>query len=542
MEKKEKYIWIVIIAVALAAVAVIYLEFSTQPNSTIDVALKLSGNATARIYPYQSITVPLVVSNYGGKAFKGLGVGVFVNGTLAEVYNVSMPQHNSTQINYTKQFTVPGSFNISFEADPGMLYKISNRSESAVNYHVTVMEPDAPNPAEYLTGNWISMRSSYMNSAGYLTSSYLNANYSIRSLGLSDMPAVDAFFSPMLNLTYNYTQSIYSAEATYKNFTEYSMWIQGSLVGNIAGIWAYGLKDKNVTVSNATIDSNRVSVITLNSNTTLCSWYSGGWIKNLAYEGAGSCASVLNTTKNSTGNIMQQRIPMINGTEIIANFSGFSSEGNSSGVIFAASASNAISYVSEAPSMNPDYTCYGPITSADNVSYCSTVVLPVSGAVGRLSLVKTSAYVGSRNLTVMSLVNTSSVTKQSYNNIAILQKLNVSGANRQFISGINSTCGFNASVSCYSPVLAFGNMSMKLYNKLNQNIRISSMYCYSIGSPIHYPMNSIIPANDYANVTVPCYDNGNTITGLPIGLTLKIGMNYSIANRSFTAGGSAYVV
>ncbi|MCL5427923.1 MAG: hypothetical protein M1321_01955 [Candidatus Marsarchaeota archaeon] len=540
MKKRDSVVWLVIVIVAAAAVTALYIETRTS-NGSIDVSLGLVGSRVQHIYPYQQLTFEFTVSNRGNQAFRDLGIGVFINGNLTEAYNVTMPQHNSTAINFTDEFKTPGVFNVSFIADPSGLLLVSNRSAASVSSKVVVQPAGAPDPASDLPANQLSEQDSHMDSAGYLTSAYLKSEYGIKSLALTGIAPVDAFFGRMFNLTYNYTNAIYSADAGYANASAYSLWIQGSFIGNITAVWAKGLeaRNKNVSIAFSSFNGSSMSVITLAKNITVCSWYSQGWIKNLAYEGNESCSAVLTGRGRSiAGNSI---IPELNYSEDYAEFSGASGAGSYYGRI--ARVGNTIIYESIRPGLDQSHTCYGPISSLGNRSYCSTYLFSKSAnSIGKFSLIRTTAFVGQRNISVMALVNTSLVTQQAADNIAILQGFNLSGNSQAFTSGVNSTCSFNASISCSSPSLTRGSLGFVLRNNMNGSVRISSMSCEEGGAARYSIINASIPALSSYNATVPCYDNGAVITGVPLGLTLKLGMNYTVSGKGYRAAGSAFIV
>ena len=539
MNGKNAIAWIIIIVVAAVAVSVIYLN-TLKGNSAIDVSLNVGVNNSLSVYPYQSITFPLNISNYGSTAFEDLGLGIFINGNLTEAYNVTLPEHNSTIINFTEEFKSSGEFNVTFVTDPGKLLNIQNRSRTLTSRTVTVLAAGKPDPAENLPANQLSEKDFYMSGIGYLSVSYFKNTYGINSLELSALPSIDAFYEAMFNLTYNYTHSIYSAEATYKNATAYSIWMQGSLVGNFTAIWAKGLEsaNKNISVTSGSINGEKASIISLGANTTICSWYSDGWIKNFAYYGAKNCINVLDM--NGSSITQGNSIPNMANSSAFANYSSYSYLGTGSGRI--AYYSNSIIYEAINPNIVSNYTCFGSISTVDNISYCSTVLIPKSGVIGSDSVVRTSSIIGQKNLSVFALINTSYVVDQIPKNIGMLQGFNISGKSEAFISGINSTCNLNASLSCYSPTLALGNMTLRLYNRLNESVHINTMYCNENGPVKYSDINANVLSLSYYNITVPCYDNGALIQGIPLGLTVHIGANYTVSGVKYTASGSAHLV
>ncbi len=541
MEKNDKYTWVAIIVIAIAALAVLYTETHGTGSGPINLQLNVSqSNITTRIYPYQSVFIPVEITNAGTDAIKSVGIGIFVNNNLTSIYNVSLPTGRNVYINFSKQFTVPGTYNVSFISDPSKLYDLVNRNNAQVHFQIIVQAPATPSAYTTLPSNWTGEKSTYLSKVGYLTYSYLVGNYGLSNFALSKIPAADAFFTPLLNLTYSYINSMYSAEATYPNASAYSLWLQGSLSSNVTAVWAQGLKLKTNYTS---INGTTLAVTHLNSNTTTCGWYNAGWLKTLTYEGAGNCAVQLAKKSSSLSTPATPGfLPAINGSTTIANVTGSSILGPTYGRL--AFINSSIIYEGAQPNTASDYVCYGVISTLYNRSYCSTYLFGRSGSIGALSLVRTTAFVGQENLSVISLVNTSYVAAQSVAGIRLLSEFNVSGQSQSFSAGLNSSCGLNFSLSCRSPSLVNGNLTLQFYNKINQTFTLRSIACYQNGSPSYAQLNLTIRPNATASVTSICYSNGNVLTGLPLGLTLKLGINYTLGtgNATYRTTGSAYIV
>ena len=165
-----------------------------------------------------------------------------------------------------------------------------------------------------------------------------------------------------------------------------------------------------------------------------------------------------------------------------------------------------------------------------------------SNKLGPISLIDTKAYIGQYNLSVISLINTSAVTQQVEQSIGILNELKLNGSSELFTSGISNSCVFNASLGCSSPSFGVNGITFNLHNNLNQTFKISSLACYVSGNSSYKNVNdSILPYENYS-VSVPCYNNGNLITGVSLGLYLNLKMNYSLGNTKYNATGHAYIV
>ncbi len=539
MQRKELYTWIIIAVVAIVAIGFIYLE-NAPASQNGPISVKFSFNSTdslVSIYPYRSVFVPVQITNLGRSYVRDLGVGIFMNGNLSTIYNVSIPAGQTLFLNFSKQFSSPGTFVISYVADPSNLYTLQNRSQSRLQFDVAVKSASTPAPYSTLPSNSTWQKESYSSVGGYIYYTIFTNDYGLGSFQTSQIPAVSSFFNPLFNLTYSYLENLYSASATYPRASAYSLWIQSSLSPNVTNIWAQGAK---LNSTNKTLNGQSIAVVTLNHNTTVCSWYSGGWLKNLAYEGNQSCISALAATpENSTP--PSGYLPSINNSRLLANFSERSIVGAGYGNLLLVNSSAV--YEAVTPNTNPNYVCYGLISIESNRSYCTTYLFPTaSNTIGPLALISTSSFIGQKNLTVMALVNTSDVPYEAQASINLLNRFNISGATQPFISGINSSCRLNASLSCYSPYFTNGNLTLRLYNKLNQTFVLNTMACTEVGTAKFSAVNTIIPSLAYRNVTLPCFNNAKAITGVPLGLGLNINMNYTVLGSSYKATGGAYIV
>ncbi len=538
---KTNTIWIVAaIVIAVLLIGVFYYNF-VKPPQQISVNIKINSQNTT-IYPYQLIYATANITNTGKTAFKAVPFGVIYNGTLVDIYNISLPAGEHTTINFTREPTATGKYSLEVVIDPnGGSGSISNSSTTKTTTYFNVISPEKPNPAGILSNNNTYEKLQFENGASYIVTSYLNNEYGLSIFRASDIPSINAFLTPVLNLTYSYIKNIYSAEAIYKNNTVYSSWIQGPLTQNL--FYQAG-KGANLTVMNKTTKQNdNVAYVQLDKNTTMCSWYQNGWTKSLAIMGTENCDVYLNESNyNNTptfgsGNIL----PYLGSNDMIQNISFKSIPGEGYGKLFFINQS--FIFESELPNLGGSPVCYGLINTVNNVSYCSTYFFKNNNnTIGPISLVNTKAYIGNYNLSVISLINTTSALQQTVKNIEILQGIKYNGISENFSSGLKSNCVFNASISCNNPTFGTNGLTMQLKDLTNQTLKINKLACYSLGNPEFVVINRTLVSQISSNVTVPCYDNGNTINGVALGLYVNMIMNYTISNKSYTALGKAQVV
>ena len=374
----------------------------------------------------------------------------------------------------------------------------------------------------------------------YVPLTYLNQNYGLSIFRMSDVPAINAFLTPILNLTYSYINKMYSAEAIYKNSTVYSLWIAGPLTQNV---FAQGARGANLSVSNKTLNNESVIFINIDKNTTLCSWYAGGWTKVVGVMGSPNCYLFMNNSKynNTLNNAAKLNIlKPIGENDTIANITTLSKIGNGYGKLFFVNSSFVFESIE--PNLVGSSVCYGLINVVNNVSYCSSYDFGKTSEIGPVSLFDTKAYVGQYNLSILNLINTSLVTAQIPKNIGVLENIKINGTSIQFSNGISNSCVFNASVVCSSPVFGLNGITINLHNNLNSTFLVRTMACYQSGIPIYEGINQSIPALSNKSFSAPCYENGNVINGVSLGLYLNMIMNYSVGRANYTSVGHAYLV
>ncbi|MCL5100549.1 MAG: hypothetical protein M1122_01155 [Candidatus Marsarchaeota archaeon] len=537
MKKLEMYLWIVFIAAI--AVAVVYSRFIYKP----EVVMSLRFTSTpSNIFVYQNVVLPINVSNIGSIQIINMSVGIFVNNTLSGIYHVSLPRNTSATLNFSYTPKLPGKYNVTVMADPNNLYNLGNRKSASDTFILVANPVETPAAYSLLPDGPIVSRSMVMTNLGYVASSYLLNNYSMTQLGLSNISVANSLFYPLLNLTTPYLSDVAVASARYNNASALSLWISGYLKPNIVDVAAEG---KGINFTNESVGGKSVSVMQLDSNTTLCSWYDGGWIKNFVYRGPLSCLSVLNRTivqNKSQSNPLADKLNQLS-QGVVENFS-YAYGGNyiigkmlvvNSSVMFASLQNFGI---------DNNRLCSGPITNINNASYCSYYVFPLSGMIGNFSLIKTLAFTKEYNSSVVALVNTSDVLNQVAYNIGALNQFNITGPYLNFSSGISNICKFGGGFECSSAKLINNSVMFTLVNKNNESVVLNSVGCIVQNATYYTNLTSVVEVGKSVNVTSGCGDlfSSSNPNSYVASIYLKFGLNYTIGGAHRFANGNVLIV
>lgn len=533
--KGEIYYWIAAAVIILAAA--LYVRYYYTPG--INVSLEFSAGTPANVYVYQKAGLSLDVIN-GGSAIRDFDVGIMINGNLTGVYNVTLAAGKETVIQLSHTFQQPGVYNFTAVGDPARLYNLVDRSEAEDSVAINVLGPETPDPAAMLPSNATSVYSSNMSSLGYAVASYLYGNYSVEQTGLSDIPAVDAFMYPILNLTSGYIANISYAGADYPGGKAYSLWFSGYVSPKIIGVAAQSL---NLSITNESFGSENLTLVSLTKNTTLCGWYDGGWVKTLAYEGNASCLSVLQ--KGGKGlfisDSLRNRMPQINGSVEVANFSDYTPILQRSGRLDLFAGESFI-YSVLWKNITQNTVCYGIVDTANGISYCSVDLLPARGSPNNTALIRTTAYIGEYNATVFALVNASKIFDQVDTNIGVIRTFNLTGASLNFSYGIQNTCSLTKGLGCSNVSYGNGIISFELRNAMNSPVKLNSIGCFWSGIGFGTPLNRTVAPGSSANLTATCYNNGSQLTGIALNLNLNLLLNYSMNGTSHNVAGKAFIV
>jgi hypothetical protein len=540
--KNEVLVWIFVIAIIISVA--LYIRFFYQP--TLTIALSSNNTVQSLLYPYQKVMLSFGVLNRGGSAINNMSVGILVNGNVTSLYKVTLPAGKQATIYYNYSPTKAGSYNISAVADPGKLYNLEDRAGAQAGIEFTVQQPQDSAPEGMLPkSNITAISGENFTRAGYLLSSYLSNQYDMSGLALTNDGSLNNFITPVLNLTSYYIKNISVSDADYDGGSSiYSIWIKGYLSANIFSIAAAA---SNLKWNSTTTTAGTTTFVNVSKNTTFCSWYAGGWLKTLSVRGAGTCLGLLLPTGTPSGNLsgggisntLYERI-MIKNSSVIGNYSGMSGNKTYAAKTFFFTNTSFI-YASISNNSIKSGTCYGIISKFNGTDYCSTYLLPTSGGIQSLSLIRTTAYVGTYNYTLLSLMNTSIVLRQVPIMGEIIDSIKTQGPSLAMTSGVVNTCSLNETFGCSNLAYNNGTVTYELTNRLNTTLNVKGAECYTVGSTIAFPINVTLGSFQSTNVSTACYGLTGKLSGFVIGQHLKLAINYTIANATKLALGTAFI-
>ncbi len=532
--KGEIYYWIAGIVIILAIALYVRYYYSQK----LDIGISFSGSVNKAAYEYQMENLSLYVVNNGSDV-KDFDLGIMVNGNLSKIYNVTLGSGKETEIQFSYTFDSPGKYNFTAIGDPAGLYTLADRNSARSSVQINVTGPEKPYPAQLLPGNGSSLYSSNMSSLGYAVASYLSSNYSIGQVELSDIGPVNRFLGGILNLTGGYIANISYAGADYSDAKAYSLWLSGYVRPSVVAAAARAL---NLSIENKTVGLSSVSMVSLNSNSTLCAWYGGGWIKTLSYEGNLTCLAVLQGGPVGAflNNTVESMVPVVNGSAGLASFSYGTGLTQRFGRL--SFVTGALFYSVIWKNITQNQVCYGIVNNVKGTSYCSVYMLENNGVPSNTALIKTTEYVGEYNATVFSLVNETDAAAQAGVNIALLRDFNLSGKALNFSSGIINSCSFPAGFSCSNVTYGNGEISFRVRNEMNSSVSVSSAGCYSGTEGPLSTLNSTLEPGKTLVLNVSCYSGGRIIAGVALNLNLGIVLNYSVNGTSRSETGKAYIV
>ncbi len=537
---REIYLWALFFIAVIAGA--LYFRYYYQPG--INLSLKVNA-AQGSAFPYQKVDVPITLTNVGGSPITNLSFGVFVNGQLHTLYKVTLPPRRNVTIPFNLTFSGSGKYNVEAIADPDKLYNIVNRSSVQDNVSIYVYNDSADRPYEYLPSGAVARQDGSMDNFGFDAASYLEQNYNISQYSVFKMTQVNGFLEPIINLTSAYIRNLSYSYAVYENGTAYSLWMNGYVEPGIIGIAA---RAANLSTATAGTGVGNVTLVYINGNTTVCSWYEGGWIKVLAYEGNAPCTSLLG--HNSTGlywtlvgSKPYSGLTRIYNGSADANFSSWSllTKVASAGTL-KLGGNRAVTLASVSSNQSVNSTCYGVISTLNGTNFCSIYLLQSGGIIRNLSLIRTYAVVNSYNLSVLALTNTSAIESQIGESMALINGLDVYGKSVNFTSGVKNTCLFNANFTCTNATLMNDTLYIKLRSLVSSPINITGISCFWNTPGPRASENYSLAFNQSADISALCYNSTNALSGGYINLKLGLVVDYNSNGRNLSDFGSAYIV
>lgn len=190
METNKLMIYGIIILVI--AVGVFFLLTSTLLKPGYSVNVKLTAiSASKTLYPYQSSSFIMNVTNTGHNEIKNLLVVLYLNGVTQNTSTLTIPAGQSAIIK--KNYTYPGSgiYIFQVKADPANVSDVLDRQQAQSAVEINVTPPELPNVFTSIPNtNITSVQSFTLNGNGELASSAIGQRYTVgdvnRLLGPSE--------------------------------------------------------------------------------------------------------------------------------------------------------------------------------------------------------------------------------------------------------------------------------------------------------------------------------------------------------------------
>ena len=542
----ESIDWIILIAfIAVAAYAAYSLLGPYFIQTPVSIGLSFASQSPSQIYPFEKVNLPLQISNLGSNPIENMNIQVYMNGNAFEYYTVTLPQGKSATISFNFTPDSAGSYAISAAADPGKLYDVADRNAAQSAVYVNVSAYEKADPWSLLpSGNVTS--TSYFNGTplALVTLDLLKSEYGISLLHNSQTTGFDNVFWPMFNVTNQYIRNVSIAYANYSGGSSaYSVWLRAYLVPSVvkdaeSGAGLYTLTTQmdgiNVTYSRY-------------GKTSVCSWYSEGWIKIVEYSDS-NCTSA--ASGSIAGNYLhgyayQQPVN-------ITLPGNYSSGGINASYAYALGNSRfgigrmgvlgdgiAVPMVA-GNSDTSKRTCYGTISTYGNVSVCSTYLF-ASGqrGIGPTSVVMSTRLTSRYNASMILFVNTSALSSNLQLATNYLDSLKLNGTGVGFTSALQSSCSFESRFSC--TYYNFTNSTLDIgLDSINGTSKVVNAQCF-YGKAGKSENESVYVGNSVKEISINCYDGANRISGVALGLNLTVKIGYTVGNSVGDASGSAMI-
>ncbi len=520
---RERYIWIAFFVV----VAAISVYFKMYFNSPISLSVSMPSFNSSAIYPYQSVAVPILINNTGALAFTNLTFGLSVNGNTTTVYKASVPAGKHVTINYTFFPTSSGTYTIALVADASKLYNIANRQSAQTSTIIIVLPQEKLEPYTNFATGAVSQDLFKLSISGFL-SSLLFDNFTNKLYLTTGSQSVNNFLYPAIEVYSDYIKNITIAHAYYGNYSLASMWISGPLGQNALTQVAVG---KGLNISYI---GNGTSVIDLGSNTTICSWYSGGWTKALVSIFGKSCKVFLNKTGN-TFNYSASYYMLKNRNSSILDYSGFNGNLLYSGDISVQNKS--IVYEGLENGVNFSNKCYSNILNLSGNSYCESSLIS-----GNYILTEVNRHPGDYNVSVWSISEANDSLQVAAAALNLSGSYKIPGPGMVFVSAFVSQCFLANGIPCANPKFSStsntSSLILSVVNNLNGTVMLNGLTCSSYGNATETKLHVSIAQGHNTTISTPCYNAGKMITNLtPIHIIFSLMLNYTLGTSTTNSQG-----
>ena len=514
------------VIVVVIAVAVAYV-LSAQLNGAYSINVTLRANVPASPYPYQTGYFRVDINNTGSGTATSIPLLIYLNGNPIGSYKVTLPPGKGGAVAWNYTFQYNGTYQFQAIADPGHVFRISNRSASQGSISVAVKTPQIPQIYSSIpNGNITYTQSFTLLQNGSVATSAMALGYNTSVLYGIIGPARSVMLRTLQDLS-DTIHLVQGAAAYYPgNQIAYTAWVQGTinpaLVGAIVNSFSVPLSSINANGTKAAF--GRVS-----NTTSMCFYYSNGWTKIISYYNDtlnATCASIAKTAHS--GNASTLVIGTGNETAKLQNVSSRFVYANSSYLGSALSYGNGaygaasifsnrygtfISYLqrNSAPAnLGVNSTCNGIVYPAGNVFICSSAISPIQNSGETTDMINETEVTANYTASIYSFVNRTNLLLANNAGINLLLSLNLSNRSAGWNSTFVNTCALNVTPYGYLPcrVASFSHTNytavLGIVSALNAPITLTSIACYTPGIKQAHAVNVTLMPGGTANVITAC--------------------------------------
>ena len=544
------------VAIAVAVFIVVVVAGKLLVSTSYSLSTAITSADAGAIYPYQISNFNIIVTNTGSAPISGMVVGLYLDGSELQHYVVTVPGHKNATIRYNYTYRQDGNFTFMVVADPGRIMNIVDRGTAQNTLIVEVSAPELPNVYKTVPNLNVTETQSFSASGtGMYSLSAVEQAYYLKIIDNVFGPSKNIMIKVVDNL-YGYVAKSYGADVEYENGTAaYVLWIEGTATPSFVD---YIVSSFRVPQSSAIVGGKNVIISQTGNNTSMCTFYSNGWTKIVAYNNnslAGNCLTILNRTYEPYQSTII--VNALNNSKELSHYqSGFLYVNSSTLGSSLISSDKGIGVLNmfqnqygffisevvktEIPNNSATMKCYGIIYSNNGMNVCSSVVVPTDrGAAKGFGLVNSTAITKDYIINMYSLVNDTQFIAAHSNAASLINALVINQSTIAWTTVYNNTCAFDvgAGLSCAVDSFDFATevLNMSITNHRSMPITINSAICQIPSYNLSDSIGISIGSNSTTAISVQCHGVPALLHSQTSSYTLV--MNYSYNNASASVAG-----
>lgn len=536
----SKLLYIIIAIVIILALSATALFANAKHAYSMNVLLN-ANNSNSTIYPFQETHFTVQLNNTGSEYIKNMAVGFYLNHSLINSYNVSLPAHKGASISINYTYNSSGIYNFEVIANPALIMNFTNNSVTKQSMTFTVNTPQAPEvPSSIPTNNIKYMETFSIYRQGVSAVPFTATKFSSPSFFNNIV-----FSSNTLAVTvYDLSRHIALMDGLYteynNNTSAYSAWLAGNInpkfINVVLGTFP------QVSIKNY---SRGVSIAKISNSTSLCLFYNEGWTKIIGYDNnsasSSTCASIIGNTYDTYGynsiiksfnntvfNKNNGKLVYTN-TSSIGKISIYSNSSFGFFNIFDSRFGTFASYIGKnnAPLSKFNNTCNGILFNINNSHICSYFIEP-NDKTFNFTIINSTEFTKNYTFSIYSIVNNNISLLASQNAQDLINALKFNETGLKWKS--TNTCALDSNaISCSYYNFNYLNSSAQLAfsNNLANAIKINTVDCYNPGLEANESINRTIAPFNSVILSMSC--KGISPEILPIN-SYNVTVNYTVSN------------